>query len=77
MISHAVEYFGHEVSSIECATSLPELESLLRKNGFFNSPTLAPTVVTADELLRNKIADLRNDWFFSKADHDWDQIHLG
>ncbi|MEH2507270.1 GNAT superfamily N-acetyltransferase [Bradyrhizobium sp. AZCC 1578] len=77
MIVHAVEYFGHEVSSVECATSLPELESLLRKNGFFNSRTLAPTVVTSDELLRNKIINLRNDWFFSKADHDWDQIHLG
>ena len=77
LIWHAVGHFGHKVASVECATSQPELKSILRNSGFFNSRTLAPTVVTSDESLRNELISLRNDWFFSKADHDWDQIHLG
>jgi GNAT superfamily N-acetyltransferase len=77
LISHAVEHFGDEVASVECATSLPEIESILRKSGFFRSRTLAPTVVVSDPALHDEIRSLRNDWFFSKADHDWDQIHLG
>jgi GNAT superfamily N-acetyltransferase len=77
LVSHAVDHFGYEVASVECATSLPEIESILRKIGFFRSRTLAPTVVVADPALREEIRGLRNVWFFSKADHDWDQIHLG
>jgi GNAT superfamily N-acetyltransferase len=76
LISHAVDHFGDEVASVECATSLPEIESILHKNGFFNSRTLAPTVVVSDQTLRREISGLKNDWFFSKADHDWDQIHF-
>jgi len=76
LIWHALEIFGHEVASIECATSLPEIESVLRKCGFFKSRSLAPTVVVADQSLRREISSLRNNWFFSKADHDWDQIIL-
>jgi hypothetical protein len=76
LIAHAVEHFGQDVASVECATSVPEIEMLLRKKGFFTTRTLAPTVVASDESLRNNIIKLRNDWFFSKADHDWDQIHL-
>jgi GNAT superfamily N-acetyltransferase len=77
LISHAIDHFGDEVASVECATSLPEIGSILRKSGFFNSRTLAPTVVVSDEVLRREISNVRNDWFFSKADHDWDQIHPG
>jgi GNAT superfamily N-acetyltransferase len=76
LIGHAVEYFGSEVASVECATSLWEIGSLLSKFGFYQTRSLAPTVVVSDELLRNDIRALRDDWFFSKCDHDWDQIRL-
>lgn len=76
LICHAVEHFGHEVASVECATSLLEIESVFSECGFFKTRTLKPTVVVSDELLRSDIRDLRNEWFFSKGDHDWDQIRL-
>jgi hypothetical protein len=76
LICHAVEHFGHEVASVECATSLPEIESILSECGFFKTRTLAPTVVVSDGLLRADMRRLRNEWFFSKGDHDWDQIRL-
>ena len=74
LISHAVEHFGHGVASVECATSLPEIESILSERGFFKTRTLAPTVVVSDELLHSEVGNLRKEWFFSKGDHDWDQI---
>jgi hypothetical protein len=75
LICHAVEHFGHEVASVECATSLLEIESILFECGFFKTRTIAPTIVVSDELLRSKIRCLKNEWFFSKGDHDWDQIN--
>jgi GNAT superfamily N-acetyltransferase len=74
LICHAVEYFGDEVASVECATSLLEIESILSECGFFKTRTLAPTIVVSDESLRSEIRGLRNEWSFSKGDHDWDQI---
>ena len=74
LICHAVEHFGQDVASVECATSLPEIDTILSAFGFFKTRTLAPTVVVSDELLRSEIRGLRNKWFFSKGDHDWDQI---
>ncbi len=76
LVAHAVDYFGPDVASVECATSLPAIESVLRKAGFFVSRTLAPTVVVSDTGLRADIGRLNNEGFFSKADHDWDQINL-
>jgi hypothetical protein len=52
LVSHAVDYFGDEVASVECATSPPGIEAILRENGFFQSRTLAPTVVVSDPALR-------------------------
>jgi len=77
LVRHAVEFFGSDVASVECATSRPEIASILSKAGFWRSRTLAPTVVTSDASLRERVRSLRDDWFFSKADHDWDQAHLG
>ena len=77
LISHAITFFGHDLASLECATSVPEIEAVLGQSGFFRSRSLSPTISVADDSLRSTISGLRNDWFFSKADHDWDQVHLG
>ena len=76
LLVHAVALFGEEVASVECATSLPLLAGLLRAADFFPTRRLAPTVVVADPALRAEIAAAPQAWFFSKADHDWDQVHL-
>jgi len=76
LVRHAIDYFGREVASVECATSRPEIAEILRHCGFFRTRTLAPTLVAVDDALRNEALQLRNNWFFSKADHDWDQVHL-
>ena len=77
LVTHAIKFFGSDVASVECATSLREIETILRKRGFLRVRMLAPTVVASCQGLIDDITKLRNEWFFSKADHDWDQIHLG
>lgn len=77
LISHAIDHFGGQVASVECGTSIPEVEKVLRSEGFHITRILAPTVVTSNDALRKEVASLRDSWFLSKADHDWDQIHLG
>lgn len=77
LIRHAIDLFAGEVASIECGTSIPEIGADLQQNGFFRSRTLLPTVVVSDVRVRKELARLKHDWFFSKGDHDWDQVHLG
>jgi hypothetical protein len=76
LVRHSIAFFGREVAAIECAASIPEVDDVLRRHGFFAVRTKRPTVVCEDETLQNRIAELRDSWFFSKGDHDWDQIHV-
>lgn len=76
LIRHSLAFFGHSVCAVDCGTSVAEFEAVLRKRGFFRTRAHHPTCVCRDSALRGRLAQLRNDWFFSKADHDWDQIHL-
>jgi len=43
--------------------------------GFLRIRTLRPTVVCHDPALRAEVAAVAGGWHFSKADHDWDQVH--
>ena len=76
LVRHSLAFFGDRVSAVDCGTSVPEFESVLRKHGFFRTRAHHPTCVCRDSALRDRLEQLRNDWFFSKGDHDWDQIHL-
>ena len=64
------------MAAFDCGTSVAEFEAVLRKHGFFRTRTHHPTCICRDSALRHRLAQLRNDWFFSKGDHDWDQICL-
>lgn len=76
LLAHALEFFRGGVASIECGTSSPQVSAALQKAGFHCVRTHIPTaVVTCDEL-RTEIERTKDGWFLSKADHDWDQIHL-
>ena len=76
LVRHSVAFFGDKVSAVDCGTSVAEIEAVLRKHGFFRTRAHHPTCVCRDSALRVRLAQLRNDWFFSKGDHDWDQIHV-
>jgi GNAT superfamily N-acetyltransferase len=76
LVWHSLAFFGKDVAAIDCGTSVAEFEAVLRKHGFFRTWTHHPTCICRDSSLRERIAQLRNDWFFSKGDHDWDQIRL-
>jgi GNAT superfamily N-acetyltransferase len=74
LVWHSLDFFGKDVAAVDCGTSVDEFEGVLRKRGFFRTWTHHPTCICRDSSLRERIAQLRNDWFFSKGDHDWDQI---
>jgi len=76
LVWHSLAFFGNDVAAIDCGTSVAEFATVLRKHGFFRTWTHHPTCICRDSSLRERIAQLRNDWFFSKGDHDWDQIRL-
>ena len=76
LIRHSLAFFGDKVSAVDCGTSVAEFEAVLRTHSFFRTRAFHPTCICRDSVLRDRLAQLRNDWFFSKGDHDWDQIHL-
>jgi hypothetical protein len=74
LVRHSLAFFGEEVSAVEYGTSVAEFEAVLRTHGFFRTRAHHPTCICRDGALRDRLAQLRNDWFLSKGDHDWDQI---
>lgn len=76
LVAFAIEWCGRRVTCLQCATSIPEFVSVLRRFGFHAIRTERPTCVVRAPDLRDRLARLSKDWLLSKADHDWDQIHL-
>jgi hypothetical protein len=74
MIERVENFFGSEVEFLDCATSVPEFGAVLEKSGFFRAREERPTIVCRDPLLRGRIQALKDDWFFTKGDQDWDQV---
>jgi hypothetical protein len=74
LVRHSLAFFGDDVSAVEYGTSVAEFEAVLRTHGFFRTRAHHPTCICRDGALRGRLAQLRNDWFFSQGDHDWDQI---
>jgi GNAT superfamily N-acetyltransferase len=76
LVRHSLAFFGDSVSAVHYGTSVAEFEVVLRKHGFFRTRAHHPTCICRDSALRDRLAQLRNDCFLSKGDHDWDQIHV-
>jgi GNAT superfamily N-acetyltransferase len=76
LIAFALECFDGRVAAVECATSVPEFATILRSFGFHSIRTERPNGVVADGGIRKRLESDSRGWLFSKADHDWDQIHL-
>jgi GNAT superfamily N-acetyltransferase len=75
LVAFALEHFGNDVATVECATSIPEFAVTLRRFGFYSVRTERPNGVVAESGIRRRLEDSSTDWLFSKADHDWDQIN--
>lgn len=75
LVGHSMSFFGNEVAALDAAASMAEFEAVFRRHGFVRTRTHRPTCVCQDDALRRRIAGLSGGWFFSKGDHDWDQIH--
>jgi hypothetical protein len=71
---HAEEIFGGDVVALDCVTSIPGIGMILKKMGFFKTRTVRPTIVCRDPGLRHRIQNLKDGWYFTKGDQDWDQI---
>jgi GNAT superfamily N-acetyltransferase len=76
MLFFALQWFGNRVARVQCATSIPEFATVLRRFGFHPSRTVRPVCVVRDSTMRLRLERLSSDWLFSKADHDWDQIYV-
>ena len=76
LVRHSLAFFGDTVSAVECGTSVADVQAVLRKRGFFRTRAHHPTCICSDSALSGRLAELRNDWFLSKADQDWDQIQV-
>lgn len=76
LVAFALEFFGTNVAAVQCATSISEFEDVLRTYGFHSFRTERPNCVVSDPAMQQRLRDSSKEWLFSKADHDWDQIHL-
>lgn len=60
---------------IEAAASRPDYQNAFRRAGFLGTRRMRPTIVCTDPQTRELLARYLEDWHFTKADHDWDQVH--
>lgn len=75
LMHHAVRTMRTRLALIEGAASTVELQSQFRAFGFVPTHRVRPTVVATDPAIRQAVEESKSDWFFTKGDHDWDQIH--
>ena len=75
LLAHGVATLSPECDYLEAAASHPAWQEALRRAGFLKIRTMHPTVVCTDPELRDELAYQLENWHFTKADHDWDQVH--
>lgn len=75
LISYARTILEENCEFIQAAASTGSYQAALRRAGFYPVKTMRPTAVCADSSVRDEVAQRREAWHFSKADHDWDQVH--
>ena len=75
LVRHAVSKMSNQCEAIIAGASHPTHIAALSSNGFVTVKIHRPTVVTTNSATRDRIDQLKNQWHFTKADHDWDQVH--
>ncbi len=75
LLTHARDMMTAEVEYLEAAASTPAFEQALQQLGFIGARSMHPTIVCGKASLKAEFATSLDEWHFTKADHDWDQIH--
>ena len=75
LTAHAVSAMAPHCEAIIAGASHPGHIRALRRAGFVTVKTHRPTVVCADPAVLARFAAIGEGWHFTKADHDWDQLH--
>ncbi len=75
LVAQARKTLAPDCEYIEAGASTPAYRAALDRAGFRVVRRHAPTVVTSDPDVRRLAETHRDDWHFTKADHDWDQVH--
>jgi len=73
LLSFAINWFGNNVSSIECATTVHEYRQALQKLGFIMMEHIEPLYFTNQPHIAEMLSDKHAEWFLAKGDDDWDQ----
>lgn len=75
LLAHTTEVLAPHTEYLEAGASSPDLVAALHRAGFIATRTHRPTVVVTDPELRARLSRYAGPWHFTKADHDWDQVH--
>ncbi len=75
LAAHAVARMEGQCEAIVAGASRPEFLAAYRAAGLRTLRRHYPTVVSADAAVMARFAAHGAEWHFSKADHDWDQVH--
>jgi len=75
LVAHGMEVLRPKAEYLEAAASHPAWQKALRRAGFLPTRTMRPTIVCTQAELRSELEDMLDNWHFTKADHDWDQVH--
>ena len=74
LVRHALDFFGDEVDLIECACSLEKFTDVLKRFGFIEMRQSIPYAKSTDQGMLSRLRSLKNDWFITAGDSDWDQL---
>lgn len=74
-IDHAVAVLADRCEAMIAGASHPNFVAAYTKRGFLAVKKHRPTIVTNDRALLKRVTNHSGPWHFSKADHDWDQVH--
>ncbi len=74
LVRHAIEVVGRERAVVQCETTIPEFEAVLRRFGFRNTGGLVPTYRCLDPGMQAALAERHGDWFITRIDQDLDQL---
>jgi GNAT superfamily N-acetyltransferase len=75
LIEHAVQRMFDSCEAVIAGASHPAVIAALAQQGFETVKIHRPTFVSTDRGLSATVERLKDGFYFSKADHDWDQIH--
>ena len=75
LIEKALQVLTPNCEYVEASASTDTCRAALHRAGFLSTRVHRPTIVCTDSDLASQLETATSDWYFTKADHDWDQVH--